>query len=237
MNCFAHAYRFVHADPHFIVGTSLPDWLGMIDRKSRVRRERAVEFEGHDEPSLQQLSRGIVQHHDDDRWFHESQSFAEIHVALTRELARLLTNEKTFRPYFVAHIVLEMLIDAELTVIDRGRLDQYYRQIQCVDAESLQTLVNRIAPRPTTKLAAFVARFMHERFLYDYLRDEGVAFRVHRMLSAIGAGTLPSVFVEWVGTARKVVHDSLDGLLQPPSNQPRFPLVRSPESAPVIRNP
>ncbi len=224
MNCFSHAYRFIDADPYFLVGTSIPDWLGMIDRKTRVRRERALPFADDVDATVSELARGIVQHHDDDKWFHESRAFAETHVAFTRQISRMLVNESSFRPHFVAHIAIEMLIDSGLTEIDRGRLDQYYRQIQEVDATRVEAIVNRIAPRSTTTLAGFMPRYVREGFLYDYLRNDGLAYRVNRILTAIGLTPLPTAFELWIEDARRTVRDSLDSFLQPPPDHPRFPL-------------
>ena len=224
MNCFSHAYRFIETDPYFLVGTSIPDWLGMIDRKTRVRRERALQFIDDADAATRELALGIVQHHDDDKWFHESRAFAETHVAFTRQISQLLVNEASFRPHFVAHIAMEMLIDAGLTEIDPSRLDQYYRQVQRVDPQQLEAMVNRIAPQSTTKLAGFLPHYVREGFLYDYQRNDGVAYRINRMLAAIGIPTLPTEFETWVGAGRETVRDSLTALLQPPSDQLQFQL-------------
>ena len=36
MNCLAHGINFLDR-PWFLVGTGMPDWLSMVDRKVRLR--------------------------------------------------------------------------------------------------------------------------------------------------------------------------------------------------------
>jgi hypothetical protein len=221
MNCFSHAYRFIDGDPYFVVGTSIPDWLGMIDRKTRVRRQSALPLIDCEDSATQALARGIIQHHDDDLWFHQSPAFAELQVTFTRQLGALF-DESRFRPHFVAHIALEMLIDAVLAEFDLGRLDRYYTLVQSVDPAFVESIVNRVAAKKTDRLAAYFPRYLREAFLYDYLRDEGVSYRVNRILSAIGLGALPPVFTEWVGSVRGAVRHRIAELLDPPVGQLKF---------------
>lgn len=225
MNCFSHAYRFVDRDPFFVVGTSIPDWLGMADRRVRVRRELASRFAFDGDLRVGELARGIVQHHDDDAWFHTSQAFAEMQVAFTRQISGMLEGDTSFRSHFVAHVTLEMLIDAELTAIDRGRLDRYYQMVQNVDANELESIINRISSRSTSRLVEFLARFIRERFLYDYLRDAGVVYRLNRILSALGLAALPAPYERWVGSVRESVRERLDVLLSVPPGHREFELA------------
>ena len=224
MNFFSHAFRFIDGDPHFLVGTAIPDWLGMVDRRTRVRRAAAERLSEDADPTTRAMAQGIVQHHVDDDWFHQTRAFAELHLAFTGQIGELLAGDTRFRPFFVAHIVIEMLIDAGLTEANSGRLDRYYQRVAEVDPHRVESVVNRIAPRSTDRLAAFVPRFVREAFLYDYHRDEGVAYRVNRILGAIGLNSLPPDFRHWVGLARIAVKNSMDALLCPPADQPRFEL-------------
>ena len=43
MNYFAHGYRYIDR-PWFLAGTALPDWLNVVDRRVRVRKDQASRF-------------------------------------------------------------------------------------------------------------------------------------------------------------------------------------------------
>ena len=82
MNCFTHALPYLD-DPPFMVGCCLPDWLGAVDRKCRLREKAAREFVADPDPLLAAVARGVIQHHQDDRWFHQTPAFAELTASFT----------------------------------------------------------------------------------------------------------------------------------------------------------
>ncbi len=92
MNYFAHGYRF-SADPYFLAGTAIPDWLNVVDRRVRIRAKHARPFVAADEASLASLARGIVRHHDDDDWFHRTAAFGQLSLELCRRAAAVLPGE------------------------------------------------------------------------------------------------------------------------------------------------
>src|SRR5688500_16467145 len=170
MNYFAHGWRFTD-EPYFLAGTATPDWLSVIDRKMRARAKRAVLFVDDHDPRLAQLARGIVQHHTDDGWFHQTLAFNELSLDFTVRIRDLLRSDEGFRPSFLGHILVELLLDASLIEDDPARLDAYYAALTDLDAEVVQTHVNSLATKTTDRLTALLPRVLAERFLYDYLED------------------------------------------------------------------
>ncbi len=71
MNYLAHGWPFLD-DPYFLAGTAVPDWLSVADRQVRARGKQAVPLGNDDDLRVAAVARGIVQHHEDDRWFHET---------------------------------------------------------------------------------------------------------------------------------------------------------------------
>src|SRR6185295_18197085 len=97
MNYFAHGCRFC-ADPYFLAGTAIPDWLNVVDRQLRIRERHARAFVADDQPGVASLARGIVKHHEDDDWFHRTAAFAQLSLELCRRAAAALPGEPGFRP-------------------------------------------------------------------------------------------------------------------------------------------
>ena len=55
MNYLAHAYRFLD-QPLFVAGTALPDWMNVLNRRNRPRRQYAQPLLADDDPAVAQLA-------------------------------------------------------------------------------------------------------------------------------------------------------------------------------------
>lgn len=212
MNCFAHALPFLD-DAYFVVGACLPDWLGACDRKCRLREKAANEFVDHQDPVVATLARGVVQHHQDDDWFHRGAAFNELILNYAVELRELFGNERSMRPSVIGHIIVEMFLDAYLNEKNPGELDRFYRQVESVDPEKVQSSINRFANRETQKLVSAIERFTREKFLYDYDTDQGVIYRINRVMKRVGLDSMPPGIEDWTPGARQRVYDRASELL------------------------
>ncbi|HMO12728.1 MAG TPA: hypothetical protein PKD64_15940 [Pirellulaceae bacterium] len=226
MNCFSHGFRFLD-DAYFLVGTAVPDWLAMIDRKVRVRERSATKHLDASDPALQQLASGIVQHHREDALFHTGEEFVSMNLQLALVLRNMLGDDAGFRPHFVAHIVIEMLLDSVVASQIPQSLDRYYHVIGQVDPMAVQQCVNQIASQPTVNLAGFFPKFLQEAYLYDYFEDSGVLYRVNRILRGVGLNPLPEFAVDWIAQARDAVNSSSDLLLAPVLQAPSIQRLSS----------
>lgn len=143
MNYFAHARRFLH-DPYFVAGTAVPDWLGVVDRKVRARSPAARVLLEDPDPRVASLAQGIIQHHHDDAWFHQSEVFVQLSANFAQQLRALLVGDRSMRPGFVGHIAVELLLDDWLIQQTPGRLDSYYEVLNELDADLIEQTINRI---------------------------------------------------------------------------------------------
>jgi len=215
MNYFAHAYAFLD-DPYFAAGTGVPDWLTVVDRKVRVRRDAAAALAQDADARAAAVARGIVQHLADDARFHETRAFAELSLRLTGLARDVLDGETGFRPSFLGHLLVEVLLDASLVAQSPQRLQAYYGLLDAVDARLVEQLVNRMAARPTTRLAWMIEAFCRERILWDYLEDGRLLGRLNQVMRRVGFGPLPERFREVLPDARVLVElrkaELLDGI-------------------------
>ncbi len=215
MNYFAHGRRFVD-DPYFLAGTALPDWLNVVDRKLRVRSKQAAAFIAHADDAVARLAAGVVQHHADDAWFHVTPAFAELSLDFARRVREALPADDGFRPHFLGHILVEILLDAELIAQDQAGLEAYYATMNSLDGERVAAAVNAIAPRPAENLATFVGLFSRERFLFDYLDDGKLLFRLNQVMRRVGLPVLPASFAELLAELRRNIQPRQLDLLSPP---------------------
>jgi hypothetical protein len=170
--------------------------------------------------TVARLAAGIVQHHADDDWFHGSRAFAELSLELSRRLRKALPADDGFRPHFLGHILVEILLDAELIANDPARLDAYYATMNGLDGDAVAVALNAIAPRPAENLAKFIGLFSRERFLFDYADDGKLLFRLNQVMRRVGLPVLPPTLTQVLAELRPLVRERADELLNnaPPTS-------------------
>lgn len=220
MNYFAHALPFLD-DPYFAAGTGVPDWLAVIDRRVRVRLNSAERLAGDSDQRTASIAAGVAQHIRDDAYFHASRPFAELSWELTaRARDALEGDEPGFRPAFLGHLLVEVLLDASLIAEDPRRLEAYYRLFESVDPGVVQEVVNRMAARPTEQLAPMISEFCRLRILSDYLEDGKLMGRLNQVMRRVKQPELPDDFCRMLPEARRQVDarksELLEGIPTPP---------------------
>jgi hypothetical protein len=212
MNYFAHALPFLD-EPYFAAGTGVPDWLSVVDRRVRVRRKHAEPLAAEADEVTAAVARGVVQHLGDDARFHEGRGFVELSLGLTARFREVLGEPSGYRPPFLGHVLVEVLLDASLIAEEPARLEAYYRVLDGVDGARIEGAVNRMAARPTARLAEMISRFCQARILWDYLEDAKLLGRLNQVMRRVGFAQLPETFCEVLPEARRQVADRKAELL------------------------
>lgn len=215
MNYFAHALPFLD-DPYFVAGVATPDWLSLVDRKCRARSKLAAPFTSHEDPRRAALASGIVQHHHDDGWFHQSDAFGKLQFDFTRRFREALPGDTSMRPGFLGHIVVELLLDAILIEKNITALDDYYHALDKLDGDLVGQWVSEMATLPATNLPYVIRRFREVRFLYDYLDDAKLLTRINGVLQRVKLTPLPPEIVSLLAAAREQVRENAIALRRPP---------------------
>jgi hypothetical protein len=211
MNYFAHGRHFVD-DPYFLAGTAVPDWLNVVDRRLRVRSQQArLHVDSADGPTAR-VAAGILRHCEDDQWFHGTRAFAELSLELCLLARDQLPEDEGFRPHFLGHILVEILLDATLISAEPARLDDYYAALDRLDPHCVERAVAAIAGRPARDLGTFIGLFSRERFLSDYQDDAKLLFRLNQVMRRVGLPLLPLGLTDTLATARTLVGGRTDEL-------------------------
>ncbi len=223
MNFLSHALPYLD-EPVVAAATAIPDWLSLVNRRLRVRARVASEHLQSDDLTLRRVAAGIVQHVEDDRWFHATRAFAETTLQLAVELRDRLPGDAGFRPTFVAHILVEMMLDSFWIRDDRSLCDRYYASVESVSTDEIQRCVEVIAGNSSEGLQGVIQRFAESRFLYDYTDHERLLFRVNQVLHRVRLPALPATLVLWMPGAEKLVESRRRELLTAPDSKPHFPI-------------
>ena len=221
MNFLCHAMPYLD-DPLLAVSTGVPDWLSVVDRKIRARGKLASQFVDSDDRELQLVAGGVIRHIQDDRWFHGTQAFVETNMRLAVELRELLPDDAGFRPTFVGHILIEMLLDAFWIRDDPAIGERYYDSLRAIPATTIERCVNAITGKPTDQLAIVIERFLEVQFLYDYLDHDRLLIRLNQVMKRVGLTPLPAEVRDWLPDAEKLVESRRQRLLTPPDGSSPF---------------
>lgn len=220
MNYFAHGREFVD-NPYFLAGTAVPDWLSVVDRKTRVRSRQALAHLAADCPLVRAVAAGIVRHCHDDNWFHGTVAFTQLSLDFTRQIRDHLGQDAGFRPYFVGHILVEMLLDAELIEAHPAMLTAYYRAVDRLDAPRVAEAVGRMGRgEGASRLAGFIPLFSADQFLWDYLDDAKLLVRLNQVMRRATLPALPASFARLLPAFRRAVAERQEELLAAPAPAP-----------------
>ena len=187
------------------VCTAVPDWLSVVDRKIRARERMAVAVLDSDDKSLRRVATGILNHIRDDRWFHATEAFVQTNLELAVGLRDQLPGDKGFRPMFVGHILIEVLLDGFWIRDHPQDAVRYYELIDAASPELIQRCVNTITGRPTDRLADTIRRYAKARFLYDYLDHTQLLMRLNQVMRRVGLAELPETVLPWLQEASELV--------------------------------
>jgi hypothetical protein len=215
MNFLCHAIPYLD-QPLLAMCTGIPDWLSVVDRKIRARRKMAEVHLDSDDDELRQVAGGIIRHIDDDQWFHGTEAFVTTNLELAVQLRDRLPGDSGFRPMFVGHIIIEMLLDAGWIRRDPSLGQLYYDSIIAQDAKVIERCVNVITGKPTEKLAGVVEKFAEIKFIFDYLDYDLLLMRLNQVMKRVGLSELPNDLTDWLAETDKLVESRRQRLLTPP---------------------
>jgi hypothetical protein len=214
MNYLAHAHRYLE-QPVFALGTLVPDFLNMVDRRARVRRRQAERFVDSTDRFISTLAAGVVQHHNDDHSFHNAPVFLELQERIGGHLRTTFPDPRGLRSWFTAHIVIEMLIDWAIMVRQPHSIDRLYQIFAEIDRSEFRQAVEKLTGCDLPKFESMHTFFLTERFLYDYRTDEGLFYRLNRILGRVGLEPFQPEQITWIPVARNWVAEAHQALLEP----------------------
>lgn len=189
MNFLSHYFADrEESDSLFVIGAATPDLLSIYNAKVRVkaghvkRIDRAVLS-----PAAQQLIRGLDSHFLVDRVFHSSELFKIETGEISDRLEEWFPDREIHRKYFIAHILLELLMDKVLISKHNGILDRYYAHyVELAPFTELREATEEIIGTELPNYEAFLQRFLEKKYLAHYRSYSHLAYVMERLLRRVG---------------------------------------------------
>jgi hypothetical protein len=143
-------------------------------------------------------------------------------MTLAVELRDRLPGDAGFRPMFVGHVLIEMLLDSFWIRENQALAIQYYAALASTRFQTIQHCVNTITNKPTEQMVEVLERFTDAQFLYDYQDPEKLLLRLNQVMKRVNLAVLPAEIADWLPAAEKLVESRRQRLLTPPDGTNPF---------------
>ena len=166
---------YASASDEFHFGVALPDILSVYDRTLRFHPSKIT--------GQEELWLGIHNHMDMDTFFHRSVFFKNSYEAIRIILNQSISPAMNIRPFFLAHVLVEILLDHLLLLRSSNLALRFYRTIGSVNVTEIVRLLERHFERKLEGLEDLINKFLVTRFLESYIQLDQLIFPVNRMLT------------------------------------------------------
>jgi hypothetical protein len=177
MNFLAHYALIRPADPSplMVLGNALPDLLPLAAPRARFRiTTLASARDGF-------LKQGILTHLAADAAFHKSPSFMQAQSKIKALLASIDFVGIRIRPFFLAHVMAELCLDAVLLRADPSLANVFYAAFAAADVQETTRWAETALETPLPSLPRVLHRFNRSHYLENYVSDSGVAEGLTRL--------------------------------------------------------
>ncbi len=171
MNFVSHYFldQARSSSSHFFFGVITPDLVGVFDRRIKLKPHSLPPIEA-DHVSMGELSfyKGVLRHFEVDAVFHTSVFFNRETKLLQEELREYFDEETLPRSYFIAHILLELLLDKVLIEAHPEVLPTFYQHLLNIPSLQQLELTEWVCRAKMHRYQAYLMRFQERQYLYDY---------------------------------------------------------------------
>lgn len=180
MNFLSHYYFTQYAnDPYYTLGSMLPDLLRNYGGVWRISPEKERERFKRD-PALHALLKGWDLHLQVDKIFHSSPVF----IAETGELRKLFVPVFTrlpIRPFFLAHVAYELILDSLLLQEKAVNTANFYQELAACDREIIQTFLIQAGLPDPSAFFVFLDSFLKAKYLESYASSKSVVYALDQI--------------------------------------------------------
>ncbi|MDX2287179.1 MAG: hypothetical protein NW241_23650 [Bacteroidia bacterium] len=189
MNFISHFYldRRLSGSWYYL-GVSTPDLVSVYNRSVRLKARRLPEWEPGLGEGAREFREGVLRHFEVDRYFHTSDFF----YAETRRLCALfeeaLPPGEPDRAFFVAHVLLELVMDKLLLERDSSLAPEFYQHLRHQGIDEIVRMTEWLAAVPLPAYGSYLDRFLSRQYLYDYVKRSQILYILRRIMLGVGIG-------------------------------------------------
>jgi acyl carrier protein phosphodiesterase len=180
MNFLSHFYfeKDSH-DENMVMGVVLPDLVKNAQKDGNLYplkdRQRFEE-----DPNQLSILKGWERHIQVDAIFHSS-VFFKLHTNALKQILLPVFENSPVKPFFLAHIGLELLLDHLLITDGIVNINAFYEHLAKADQESLDAFLQNCAVADTTIFFNFLNNFVSGKYLLSYQKIENISYALNRI--------------------------------------------------------
>jgi len=183
MNFLSHFYfDRDNRDPERVIGIVLPDLVKNAKKEWSLRPEKQEAF--YDDDTLSNIFWGWKRHIEVDNYFHSSDFFCQ-HTQNIKNLISPILDSSPVRPSFVAHIALELMLDALLLTESKVEAEDFYSLLSEVDRDALECFLELNSVYDTDKFFKFLDEFIEASYLNSYREAKNIMYALNRICMRI----------------------------------------------------
>ena len=180
MNFLSHYYfEKDNVDCGTVIGVVLPDFIKNAHKDWNLNPQKEA-YLFTDNPAHLSILEGWKRHLEVDRLFHNSNYFIS-QTAVLKQLLIPVLQSGPVKPFFLAHIGLELMLDHLLTIEGRVNIDQFYEQLQAANNGSLQSFLKVAGIQDLDLFLKFLNSFISSRYLLSYRKIENITYALNRI--------------------------------------------------------
>lgn len=184
MNFLSHYYfERNNPDPYVVMGVVLPDLVKNADKYWNIHPQKTPDLY-QDKPVLQSILHGWQKHLEVDNYFHTSNFFKTETANLKRFILPCVTAGPV-KPFFLAHIALELMLDHLLLHSGMINIETFYNQLEQANSSALDLFLRKAELPDHAIFNAFLRDFLDSRYLFSYQKLASISYALNRICMRI----------------------------------------------------
>lgn len=180
MNFLSHFYFDRNNDnENIVMGIVLPDFIKNAQKDCNLYPLKEPELFSSSPAELSLLS-GWARHVTVDNIFHSSEFF-KFHSHELKLVLLPMIGDSPVKPFFLAHIGLELILDHLLTIQGLINIPAFYDHLNRSDQSALDLFLRKAGMEDTSVFFKFLNSFISSRYLLSYQKIENISYALNRI--------------------------------------------------------
>lgn len=180
MNFLSHFYFDKESnDNYLILGVVLPDLVKNAQKDGNLYPLKSKELFQAD-PLQSAIINGWKRHVLADRIFHSS-DFFKTQTGILKQLLLPILSGSPVKPFFLAHIGLELMLDHLLSTHMMVDINKFYNHLAQTDNQVIGRFLENCMIGDTKLFFSFFDKFISSRYLLSYAKIENITYALNRI--------------------------------------------------------
>jgi acyl carrier protein phosphodiesterase len=180
MNFLSHFYfERNNPDENMVMGVVLPDFIKNAQKEDNLYPLK-ISHLFQSEPAQSSILKGWEKHITVDKIFHSSEYFV-LHSNQLKQLILPSCENSPVKPFFLAHIGLELVLDHLLISKGHVNINAFYEKLSSANKGALKRFLHTSSIKDSTVFFEFLTNFISSRYLFSYQKMENIAYALNRI--------------------------------------------------------